>query len=325
MPNELQVADVLDGRFEITHVVARSGMASIYKARDLSSGQSVAVKVPFMQFESDPAFYSRFQREEEIGKLLNHPYIIRIVPVENKSRPYIVMEFLEGETLGKRLKREGKLRPEEALQIANKACEALSYMHSRPEKVIHRDLKPDNIMLCADGSIRIMDFGIAKAGLRRITFTGFSAALGTPDYMAPEQVKGQRGDERTDIYSLGAILYETLTGKVPFDGDNPHAVMNSRLIGDPVAPRQINPDLSPQIEELVLHAMERQPAARYPSVAAMSAELKAPQSIQLTGRCDRLHAPELWQLRWRAWRTTVCAVLVPLIVVLLFLLIFRKH
>ena len=127
----------------------------------------------------------------------------------------------------------------DALAIASRICEALEYLHS--QEVIHRDLKPENIMLCDDGSIRIMDFGIAKAaGLRRLTFAGFSASMGTPDYMAPEQVKGKRGDARTDIYSLGVMLYEMVTGATPFEGNNPYAIMNARLIGDPVAPRKHN-------------------------------------------------------------------------------------
>ena len=142
--------------------------------------------------------------------------------------------------------------------IASRICDALEYMHS--QNIVHRDLKPENIMICDDGSMRIMDFGIAKAaGMRRLTFAGFSTAMGTPDYMAPEQVKGKRGDARTDIYSLGAILYEMLTGAPPFEGSNPFAIMNARLIGDPVAPRKLNPEFSPQVEEIILHAMERQP------------------------------------------------------------------
>ena len=162
-------------------------------------------------------------------------------------------------------------------------------MHKK--NVIHRDLKPENVMLCNDGSLRIMDFGIAKAaGLRRLTFTGFSPVMGTPDYMAPEQVKGKRGDERTDIYSLGAMLYEMVTGAVPFEGANPYIIMNSRLTGDPPAPRKVHSDIPPQVEEIILHAMERNPAERYPSAAAMKAELDDPEKVELTGRCDRLTA-----------------------------------
>ena len=324
MSPEMEVGQVLDERFQITDVISRSGMASIFKAHDLASGQDVAVKVPFMQFESDPAFFSRFEREEAIGRTLDHPYILRIIGVEDKSRPYIVMELLKGQTLRQVLRSVEQLPVEHALDIAARICEALEYLHAK--NIIHRDLKPENIMLCDDGSIRVMDFGIAKAvGLRRLTFTGFSAAMGTPDYMAPEQVKGKRGDARTDLYSLGAMLYEMLTGSTPFEGVNPYAIMNARLVGDPVAPRKLNPEISPEVEEIVLHAMEQKPYDRYPTATAMRIELRAPESVQVTGRCQRLRPPVQWRAGWRTARLIILAVLLPIVVFGLLFLIFRHH
>jgi serine/threonine protein phosphatase PrpC len=323
MSHEVQLGQVLDNRFHINEVVSRSGMASIFKATDLQTGKTVAVKVPFMQFESDPAFFSRFEREEAIGKALHHPYILHIIPVEEKSRPYIAMEFLEGQTLRQLL---GSFRPlpeADALRIASRICEALQYMHEHD--VVHRDLKPENVMLCKDGTLRIMDFGIAKAaGMRRLTFTGFSTAMGTPDYMAPEQVKGQRGDARTDLYSLGAMLYEMVTGSAPFEGATPYMIMNARLTGDPVAPRKLKPEISPQVEEIILHAMERNPAERYPSAAAMKTELDAPETVQLTGRHERLQPPAPWKTRWRSVAFIGLAILVPIIVFGVMYLIFRQ-
>ena len=311
--HEIEVGQVLDNRFRITDLISRSGMASIFKAQDLQSGEPVALKIPFMQFESDPAFFSRFQHEESIGKSLRHPFILRILPVEEKSRPYIVMEFLQGQTLRQVMQSVERMPVQDALAIACRICDALEYLHG--QNVVHRDLKPENIMLCDDGSIRLMDFGIAKAaGLRRLTFSGFSAALGTPDYMAPEQVKGKRGDARTDIYSLGVMLYEMVTGSLPFEGTNPYAIMHARLAGDPVAPRKWNPELSPQLEEILLHALERQPYDRYPSAAAMKAELEAPDSVPLTGRCDRLRPQAPWSDRWRRVRWIVLAILAPIII-----------
>ena len=174
-------------------------------------------------------------------------------------------------------------------------------------------------MVCTDGTLRIMDFGIAKAAEgRRITFTGFTPAVGTPDYMAPEQVKGKRGDERTDIYSLGAILYEMVTGHTPFEGENPFVIMNARVISDPVAPRQRNPKVSPAVEEVILHAMARDPADRYPIVAAMKAELDAPQSVPITGRAGRLQQTTPWQTGWQKYRSLVWKILIPAIVIVLF-------
>ena len=231
--------------------------------------------------------------------------------MEEKSRPYIVMEFLQGQTLRQVMRSVERMPVHDALAIAGRICEALEYLHG--QNVIHRDLKPENIMLCNDGSIRLMDFGIAKAaGLRRLTFSGFSSSLGTPDYMAPEQVKGKRGDARTDIYSLGVMLYEMVTGALPFEGTNPYAIMHARLAGDPIAPRKWNPELSPQLEEIILHALERQPYDRYPSAAAMKAELEAPDSVPLTGRCDRLRPQAPWAHHWHSVRWIVLAILAPI-------------
>jgi serine/threonine-protein kinase len=164
--------------------------------------------------------------------------------------------------------------------------------------VVHRDLKPENVMLCKNGTIRIMDFGIAKSeNARRLTFGGFSGTMGTPDYIAPEQVQGKRGDSRTDIYALGAMLYEMTTGFTPYDGDNPFVVMNARLTGDPEAPRQRNPQLSPAIEEIILHAIERNPSKRFSSAGSMKAELNDYSEVLLTDRFKRLRPPQLWKAR----------------------------
>jgi serine/threonine-protein kinase len=187
--------------------------------------------------------------------------------------------------------------------------------------VVHRDLKPENIMICNDGSIRIMDFGIAKyEGMRRLTFGGFTPAMGTPDYMAPEQVKGKRGDARTDIYSLGAILYEMVTGAVPFEGANPFLIMNARLTGDPEAPRKKNPNLSPQVEEIILKAMACPPQDRYQTVHDLKQDLDHPDQVHVTGRAMRLQAPAPWKSRWRSMRVGVLAAAIPAVVILVFFL-----
>jgi len=322
--NEVLPGQKLDDRFLIEEVISRSGMGSIYKAKDLTTDETVAVKIAYMQLESDPASFARFQREEEIGKLLNHPNILHFVDVPKKSRPYIVMEFLEGKTLSAVLSEVRPLPLSDAVQIASQVCGALGHMHEN--KIIHRDLKPQNIMICQDGSLRIIDFGIAKAAeMRRITFAGFSPTLGTPDYMAPEQVKGKRGDERTDIYSLGAVLYEMATGSVPFEGENPFIVMNSRITGDPVAPRQRNPEISEELEEIILHAMEREPHRRYASAAAMKEELDNPESVELTGRHRHLQAPKAWQTRWQGAKLVVLSAAIPIVLFLLALLWSRMH
>jgi serine/threonine protein kinase len=296
MSNELQVGQVLDDRFKILDLINRGGMACIYEALDCETGRPVALKVPFMQYESDPGFFCRFQREENIGLTLDHPNIVKILPAADKSRLYIVMEYLEGQTLAASLRERAPLSENESVRIASQICEGLDYLHRKG--VVHRDLKPENVMLCKNGAVRIMDFGIAKSeNARRLTFGGFSGTMGTPDYIAPEQVQGKRGDSRTDIYALGAMLYEMTTGFTPYDGDNPFVVMNARLTGDPDAPRQRNPQLSPAIEEIILHAIERHPSNRFSSAGAMKAELNNYDEVHLTERSKRLRPPQLWRAR----------------------------
>ena len=290
-----QPGQILDGRFQITELLSRSGMATIFKAEDRQNDhQLVAIKVPHLEYESDPNFFSRFQREERIGLELNHPFVLRFVPVQNKSRPYLVTEYLKGCTLAHLLQAMRPLPQKDALKITSLLCEALQHLHDHG--VVHRDLKPQNVMICCDATIRLMDFGLARdTASRRITHVGNSSSMGTPDYMAPEQVTGKRTDKRTDIYNLGALLYEMLTGAVPFQDDNPWAALNARVTGDPVAPRKINPDISAQAEEIVLRALQRDPAERYPSAASMKAELDTLATVRVTGLADRLQQPAEWK------------------------------
>jgi serine/threonine protein kinase len=289
---ELRSGDILDGRFVIEEPISSSGMGSIYRAMDTQrDNELVAIKVPHMRYESDPAFFSRFQREEEIGCKLDHPYILKFIRVEGKkSRPYIVTEYLRGCTLAHLL---GALRPlpeKDALRITSLLCDALQYMHEHG--VIHRDLKPGNIMVCRNRTIRIMDFGIARSDdSKRITVAGLQSTMGTPDYMAPEQVTNKQADERTDIYSLGAILYEMLTGSLPFENENSWVAMNNRVNGDPVAPRKLNPEISLQAEEIVLHALQRDRTDRYQTAAEFKAELDVPSKVFVSGYCKRLREP----------------------------------
>jgi serine/threonine protein phosphatase PrpC len=304
------VGKVLDDRFELSAALSEGGMATVYRALDRSNGQTVAIKIPLMRFESDPVAFGRFEREERIGRTLDHPSILKIIPVEKKSRPYMVMDFLEGQTLSELLAQVKPLPVQDAVSIASRLCEALEYLHERG--IVHRDLKPQNVMVCNDGSLRIMDFGIAKTPEEHSLPAAFASTMGTPDYMAPEQVRNQAGDERTDIYSLGAMLYEMVTGSTPYQGDNAFVVMNSRLSGDPVAPSKLRPDIPPVVEEVILHAMERDPASRHQSATAFKSDLDHQDLVTVTGRARNLKTPKLWKTHWRRVRTAVIAIAILL-------------
>lgn len=269
--------------YRIDALVAESGMASIYRATDLADGRQVALKLPHPSAEADPMLAERFRREEEIGATLDHPNVMRTYPVRDGSRPYLVMEWVPGRLLRRILVEEGKLSQERAIRIASGILEALAYIHQRG--IVHRDLKPDNIMVDERDNVKLIDFGIAsKQNARRITYTGFSPALGTPDYIAPEQVRGKRGDQRSDLYATGIMLYEMLTGKVPFSGPSPLAVMNQRLQRPPVSLKKAEPGISPELQEVLFRALEREPRNRYATAQEFVLDLRHPDQVSIADR-----------------------------------------
>ncbi len=322
---EIHPGDVLDGRFRITGIIYRGAISSVFKAEDLqNSGAPAALKVPEKVFEINAALFSRFQREEEIGRKLHHPSIIKFIEVEGKKdRPYIAMDYVPGATLAEYLATNAPLCEGEALGIAALVCEALEHLHQRG--VIHRDLKPANIMLCPDKTIRLMDFGIALADVSRgQSMVGFEA--GTAQYMAPERVSGKPGDPRTDVYGLGAILYEMLTGVIPFHDADPEVILEYRVTGDPAAPRALNASISAQAEEIVLKALARDPYNRYPTAAAMRRELRSPDQTPVTGLRANLKPSTGWKRGLRKARYAAAWILTPLLAqALLFLWLWHHY
>ena len=295
----LHSGDQLD-HYRIDSLAARSGMASIFRATDLENGRQVAIKIPHPEVECDPALFERFRREEEIGKLMDHPGVMKVFTDGDRSQVYMVMEWVEGRLLRKILDERPKLPRERAIRITLRILDALDYIHSHG--VVHRDLKPENVMVDEHDNIKLIDFGIAgNAGSRRITFAKFSPTMGTPDYVSPEQVKGQRGDARSDLYALGVMFYEMLTGKVPFSGANPFLIMNDRLLNNPVPPREIDPTITPQLQEIIYRALERVPKNRYASARDFARDLEHPEQVGITER------PEFhnWKDRRTPWRKKV--------------------
>jgi eukaryotic-like serine/threonine-protein kinase len=283
---DLGVGDRVDG-YELTELLARSGMASVFKACDTETGDIIALKLPHLHFESDVVFHERFKREQEIGQRLDYPGIVKVFPAGKRSRKYIAMELVEGTSLRAHLDQEKRLPVARALDIARQIAAALVYLHTNG--VVHRDLKPENVILTPDGTVKLLDFGIAlDDAARRITWFGLSATLGTPDYMAPEQINGRRGDVRTDVYALGSVLFEMLTGEPPFVGGNAQTLLRAKGSEDPRSPRQLLPELDPKLEDIVLHAIERSPRDRYARASDMLTDLTDPSQVAPRDRSEIL-------------------------------------
>jgi serine/threonine-protein kinase len=316
---EVIAGDRLD-QYELTDLLARSGMASIFKAVDLKSGATVAVKVPHMQYESDIAFFQRFEREEKIGQKLAHDNIVRFLTPKAKTRMYLVMELAEGESLRALIGRRKRMPVPEALAIVIQVVDALRYLHEHG--IVHRDLKPENVLVTADGHIKLIDFGIAMdESARRLTWVGLSSTIGTPDYMAPEQVRGRRGDARTDVYAAGTMLYEMITGELPLTAGNVHAMMRAKLEQDPRPPHELVPDLDPKIEEIILRAIDRTPRERYRSAAEMLVDLQNPSAVVLQDRSQRRERAPIFGLT-RIPRGAVSALALVMVFVALGMLIW---
>ena len=284
------------GPYRIEELVARSGMASIYRATDMRVGRAVAVKIPHPDMEADPLLFDRFKREIEIGQKLDHPGVMKVLDSGEPGRVYMVMEWVEGRLLRKVMAEQRKLPAARAIAVTIAICDALDYIHRNG--VVHRDLKPENIMIDQADRIKLIDFGIAgQAGARRLTFGKLAQIAGTPDYISPEQVKGKRGDGRSDIYALGVILYEMLTGETPFEGSNPFTIMNDRLVNNPIPPRERNPEISPELQEVIYRALEREPQDRYSTANEFAWDLEHLDQVTPAERSE-LHN---WKKRRTPW------------------------
>jgi serine/threonine-protein kinase len=324
VPNlTIHPGDQLD-HYQIDSIVATSGMATVFKAHDLDTGKQVAIKVPHPEVESDPALYDRFKREEDIGLKIDHPGVMKVFANPDRSQVYMAMEWVEGRLLRQIMNEQGKLPVERAVKLTIRICDALEYIHAHG--VVHRDLKPENIMVDDQDRICLIDFGIAaNAGSRRLTFANFSRNMGTPDYISPEQVKGKRGDGRSDVYALGVMLYEMLTGKVPFSGPNPFAVMNDRLLNQPVPPRTLEPSISPQLQEILYRALEREPKNRYHSAREFAHDLEHPEEVGVAARVEEAQWEKRQSPGKRRFLMYAALALLPAAIFLLLFLVARHH
>jgi serine/threonine-protein kinase len=263
--------NVLIDRYEVGRLLGSGGMAEVFEGRDRLLARRVAIKVLLSQYARDPAFLTRFKREAQAAASLSHPNIVGVYDTGvEQGTNFIVMEFVEGRTLREVIRNEGPLMPERAAEIASDMCNALAAAHARG--LIHRDIKPGNVMLTPDGTVKVMDFGIARATTSE-TITQTAAVIGTAQYISPEQAQGHTVDFRSDLYSLGCCLYEMLTGVVPFTGATPVAIAYRHVREDPTPPRQLNPDVSAELEAVVLKAMAKSPDERYQTAVEMRQDL----------------------------------------------------
>jgi serine/threonine-protein kinase len=259
--------------YEIVGPIGSGAICQIYKALG-PNGKFVTMKFPSVAMVGDASTYERFLRESKIGKQLVHPAIPRTIAIfENYEAPCLILEFIEGKTLRSVLADHAPFTLEEAFWITRQLASALTYLHKYG--VYHRDLKPENVILDATGRVHIIDFGIALLeGARRVTWRNLSDVLGTPDYISPEQIQGKRGDSRSDLYSLGIMCYEMLTGSVPFSGDNATVVMNQHLTTAPGLPSKLNPSIPPNVEVIIMKSIRKDPKERYQSAELFINDLK---------------------------------------------------
>jgi serine/threonine protein kinase len=308
--------------YRIDAIAAKGGMASVFRGTDLRNGKLVAIKIPNFQAESDPVFFDRFQREEAVYRDLDHPGVTKAFSDDERSRLYLVMEWVEGQTLRQILNLRKTLPTERAVRLVLRICDVLDYVHSHG--VVHRDLKPENIMIDENDNVKLIDFGIAaKARARRLTFGNFSKKGGTPDYIPPERIKGKRGDGRSDIYSLGIIFYEMLIGDVPFPGCDPFVVMNSKLINSPVSPSEVGADVAPELQRIIYRALERDPENRYATASDFAWDLEHPEEAAAGERREVVNESESHDVRGNAFLYSLLA-FIPLFIFCLLLYV-AKH
>ncbi|MFZ5824988.1 MAG: Stk1 family PASTA domain-containing Ser/Thr kinase [Bacillota bacterium] len=294
------IGKILGNRYRMEERIGGGGMALVYRAYDLQLGREVAVKVLRGQFGSDEEFVRRFRREAQNAASLSHPNVVQIYDVgEEHDVYYIVMELVQGKTLKALIQEQGPLPVVEATRIAIEILEALAHAHA--ERIVHRDIKPHNILIARDGRVKVTDFGIARATTTdTVTHTG--SIMGSAHYFSPEQANGQPTGEKSDIYSLGVVLYEMVTGTVPFQGDSPITVALKHLRDRVVPPSELNSEVPVELDEIILEAMEKEAEDRYESAVAMRSALKRFLDLHLAGK-THMNAGDFPTMDLRAART----------------------
>ena len=312
--------------YEIIRMLGHGGMNRVYLANDTHTQQEVVLKIPNDDILGNVAIFERYKREAEIGNRINHPNVQHLFNVnEKRSEEYLVVEYIKGCTLRAVLEDHTPqlLPPEEALRITMQICDALAYCHDHG--VFHRDIKPENIMIEEDGNVKIIDFGIALLeGARRVTWRGLSGTVGTPDYMSPEQLKGERGTAAADIYAVGVMLYEMLCGHTPFEGENVFAVMNQHVSQDPPSLLDYNPNIQPALATVVMKAIRRDPDKRYHSMRDMIHDLQNLDEVKPVHYNPETPQASNW-VQQAKWAVLIIICLSLLVIALGFLAQYAQH
>jgi serine/threonine protein kinase len=270
-------------RFEILEELGEGAYAETYKARDERSGQLVVLKFPHPNLYADPAIFQRFQREVKIARTLDHPGVVRSLDrAEDRTEPYLVLEYVDGDDFRHHIREMGGRVPLAlALDWGRQLAATLQYLHEHG--VTHRDLKPENLIVTDDGRLKVIDFGTALlSGAKRLTWRHLTDGVGTPDYMSPEQIQGERGDPRSDVYAWGVIMYELLAGRTPFSGDNWMAVMAGHLTRTPEPLANFNADVPSVVDAIIRKALRRYPENRYESAAELLHDLHHIDELDLS-------------------------------------------
>ena len=311
----LATGDCVDGRYEVRCLLGEGNMAEVYRAVDRETGSEVVLKLPHLAIAGDLTAFNRYRRETEVVAGLEHPGVQRLL--SDPRAQYMVLGYIDGQSLRSDLAERGQLPVDDVLRIGIQLASALEYVHQRG--VIHRDLKPDNVLIGLDGHVTLTEFGIAqRLGSRRLTFSHLSNAVGTPDYMAPEQVRGQRGDVRTDVYALGAMLYELLAGVVPYPASDALDAVRRKMHTEPPLVRRLRPDAPPTLETVLYRALRRRPEERYPCMAALRHDLTNLHDVAIPARYE-LDIPPPAQLGdLPPWRSTLSILAVALLLLAVF-------
>ena len=303
----LEIGDQIDS-YKIEAPISQSRLATVYRATDLRDGRRVALKVPHPEMETDPFLLERFRRAASIGEKLGHHGVMQVFSEVERSRVYMVMEWCDGKPL-RQIMDAGKMALERAIRITVAVLEALQYLSDNG--VVHRALTPESIMVDEHDKIKLIDFGLASdAASRRLTYTSLTDELGSVDYISPEQAAGKRGDGRSDIYSMGVMLYEMLTSKLPFSGSSRIEAIKARLNVPPIPPSVALPSISPQVQEVLYRALEREPRKRYARANEFAHDLQHLDQVGIEQR------PELSK-----WKTPRAHLLRTILLYLLFALV----